>query len=507
MVKQEDELDSYNQVHLRSLQAMSFLPTFSSVVLEKEYIEHAEKNSNAVELLKTEIKYVLLLINVSDKLLEYLTTKNINGKDYTHWLCPPSLYNYLMISTQELKNEIIELRKNEVLDHEILSNIITIFTEKLSTNKKRNDGSGFTNTEIDQLTVDILGEYSLEDKLASEPAPDLELSAEPMSSSDSASSIELSKDNDGCIISIKENLQKLLMYIYVGNTLSELKFFHYPNEDVKTSRKSVKISELLSKYDESSKNVSIFSKLKKLPKSEKFKIGLLLKEGNFDNTVRSREFLDWYQLQHNDKSLQLSFRRKSFMILLYILNKLLELMKTDTENKGKPGYNARPFEQAQITIENLTQVIQHMQTISDTISIENFIDSFTDDRIFDKIKSITRDLSSMDEDINMVKELEIDTSQNSFVKLRKFFIDKIDELKKSKLGINFIKKHSQFCDERKYFDYLNNMVLHRDELHKKATIVNMIYQQILYEIKNVEGLGVDDKRLCPDINLDFLKKK
>jgi len=85
---------------------------------------------------------------------------------------------------------------------------------------------------------------------------------------------------------------KALMYIHVGTLLCELKFFHYPNEQVKTNRKAVKISELLSKYDENPKN--ILSRVKEFPKSEKNKIDFLLKESYYDNAVQSKEFLDWF---------------------------------------------------------------------------------------------------------------------------------------------------------------------------------------------------------------------
>jgi len=53
--RKEVEVEAYNQEQLRSLQAMSFYHPFLSYVLEKEYEEHAEKNSKAVELLKTDI--------------------------------------------------------------------------------------------------------------------------------------------------------------------------------------------------------------------------------------------------------------------------------------------------------------------------------------------------------------------------------------------------------------------------------------------------------------------
>lgn len=182
------------------------------------------------------------------------------------------------------------------------------------------------------------------------------------------------------------------------------------------------------------------------------------------------------------------FNRRPFMILLYILDKLYQLMSSDTINKGKSGYNHTPFDRVQSTIDSLGHVLVHLKTISDPVCIEEFINSFTDDKIFESIKNMSRDLTTYDRELNMVSELARNSNESSLAKLRKFFSEKIDALKLTKIGIKFIQKHSQFCDKRKYFNYLNNMVLHRDELHKNATIVNMIYQQILNQIKYVEGL-------------------
>ena len=73
--QQKQKIAAYRATIMLPKQASSVLPFSSVVCMKTENTDYIDKNSKAVESLLVEIQYVLLLLNSSEKLIEYLKTK------------------------------------------------------------------------------------------------------------------------------------------------------------------------------------------------------------------------------------------------------------------------------------------------------------------------------------------------------------------------------------------------------------------------------------------------
>lgn len=96
-----------------------------------------------------------------------------------------------------------------------------------------------------------------------------------------------------------------------------------------------------------------------------------------------------------------------------------------------------------------------------------------------------------------------DLSSSPNNEIKEVIINVLKKIKESPVVSKIEEKIKLIENKIKNVEYLSNMVANRDELHKSATNVNMIYQQILFDLKQINIW--DEQRLCPDLNFDFLK--
>jgi len=102
-----------------------------------------------------------------------------------------------------------------------------------------------------------------------------------------------------------------------------------------------------------------------------------------------------------------------------------------------------------------------------------------------------------------------ETTMNT--RLKRLGQDISEKVKKTKLAQVVKKTSDEACAKVEVLTYLNDMVRNRDELHKSATYVNMLYQHILFQLMKIYALYKQDrtkltKQLCPNISFELFEE-
>ena len=297
--------------------------------------------------------------------------------------------------------------------------------------------------------------------------------------------------------------QKLI--IDIQKNLSRLVFFRY-KKGQRNSRENIKISDLL---QEASKSTE--SRLKKFGSillTEQQKIKKLLNEGDYNDYIASQEFQDWliHLMESDEKYRDLSIKGKeSFLSLLCILHKLHKEMDEDVRNVSTSElYNKTHFKkETPHVVKQLEMALNYLEEImNDCTAYNTFLqfDEMADNVECKQIQCILLECKT-DLTLNEEEVKALTSSPNN--ELNDVMLDLLKRIKDLPLTQKIQIKLKDMWYKIKNVDYLSNMVTNRDELHKSAAYVNSIYQQILFELTQINYW--DENKLCPDLNFDFLK--
>ena len=140
--------------------------------------------------------------------------------------------------------------------------------------------------------------------------------------------------------------------------------------------------------------------------------------------------------------------------------------------------------------------------------IREFLQTFTQKELIDsKISMFETTLGKASGGLTLDLSLREATINTRLRRLGQNFSEKV---KKTKFAQVVKKTSDEACAKIEVLTYLNDMVRNRDELHKSATYVNMLYQHILFQLMQIYALYKQDrkkltKRLCPNISFEMFE--
>jgi len=457
----------------------------SALTVVNEGADKQAENVKATDNLRTEIKYILLLINSCEKLDDYIKSTRLNYEMLNTYICPPSILSDMVILKNNLIDQVTKLTINRELRTVIMTDLLNYNMDIIINNKKKRD------EEITDEEKALIRE-SLE---SAQITPIM-----PIALKDESEPQECEMFSNQLATQL-QNLQRL---VYYKNFLTSTEFFYYDSDDYSRKRTIITFKNFLIKIMGIPEKTTFFRPFRQI--DEATVIGSYL-EGNLDFLLISDQFTSWKQQKYPDYSIT-NHILKQKMVLLYCVSFFLSFFVIEREMIESKQLNKKPYTKSDEIIKQLSSIETYIYNMTEC-EIREFIQTFTQKEVIDqKISMFETALGAASGGLTLDLSFR-ETTMNT--RLKRLGQDISEKVKKTKLAQVVKKTSDEACAKVEVLTYLNDMVRNRDELHKSATYVNMLYQHILFQLMKIYALYKQDrtkltKQLCPNISFELFEE-